>query len=411
MKWIILILLMCAGAAGLTLLIQVEGFMVIARENVTYEMRIGVFLFLLTLLIITISVGTLFLSSVLRLRKVFSSWSSTRGSKRSRSQTVNGLIALTEGHWEKAENYFNKAIKKSDTKLINLLLAAKAAQEQNNPHQRDLYLKEAAKFEPEANIAVSVTQAELQFNSEQYEQALATLTQLRTQIPKHPYILKLLSRCYAELKDWEKLYDCLPDIKKLKVFNREKYLQLQTMCLHQLLVTTAEKGCEALQQKWQQLKNEYKKEPKTVESYARLLIELGAQAEAEALLRSTLKKQYSTELVYWYGKTIGRDQTNQIAFAESLLKKLEKSAELYLALGTLCHREELWGKAKDYLEQCIELNGPVESYLILADTLKHLNDEEGANKIIKTGLNKSVQQQSNNLISSQSMLSLTHGIY
>ena len=70
---------------------------------------------------------------------------------------------------------------------------------------------------PSADVAVSLTQAELQLADHQLEQALATLKHLRSVAPKHTYVLRLLRRLYEQLGDWEHLRELLPELRRRKV--------------------------------------------------------------------------------------------------------------------------------------------------------------------------------------------------
>ncbi len=364
-----------------------RGFVLIAWDNHTLEMRLWIAAILILILILTVFLLSGLFFWLKRSGKSLSLWSQSRGSRKARSQTLTGIIALAEGHWDRAELLFNKAIEKSDSPLINYLLAAKAAQEQQNFPQRDEYLKQASEFEPEASIAVSVTQAELQYEGGQYEQALATVSQLWEQSKRHPYVLKLLAKCYFQLKDWSNLYSTLPQIKKTQVFSKEEFTQLEHQCITQLLIIEAAQGAEKLQQLWQTLTSEYKKRTEFVLIFAQLLVELGVHAEAEASIRQALKRKYHRKLIYWYGRAAGRDSQTQLHFAESFKAEGRADWELYFALGQLSYHNELWGKARDYLMQSIKLCPSLEAYHLLVLTLEHLNEPlDSINHTLKSAL-------------------------
>ena len=63
--------------------------------------------------------------------------------------------------------------------LINYLGAAKAAQEQGAFERRDNLLQKAYRVAPEADLAIGLTQAELEIEQHQFEHAMATLNHLR----------------------------------------------------------------------------------------------------------------------------------------------------------------------------------------------------------------------------------------
>ena len=91
---------------------------------------------------------------------------------------------MSEGRFEQAEKILLKQVSHSDTELLNYLMAARSAQQQGAYDRRDEYLRLAHKAMPSADIAIGITQAELQLSHNQYEQALATLNHLSSIAPK-----------------------------------------------------------------------------------------------------------------------------------------------------------------------------------------------------------------------------------
>ena len=94
-------------------------------------------------------------------------------------------------------------------------------------HTRDNYLKAAHDANPDAGLAIGVTQAELQLAHRQTEQALATLTHLHTVSPKHDYVTMLLARAYHELHDWHALVELLPDVRRKKLLNSSRLREME----------------------------------------------------------------------------------------------------------------------------------------------------------------------------------------
>ena len=125
-----------------------------------------------------------------------------------------GLMDLAEGRFAQAEQSLLRLVDYAENPLMNYLMAARAAQQQSKSDERDNYLKAAHEARPEAEVAIAVTQAELQLASKQTERALATLNHLKTLAPKNDYVTKLLARVYAQIEEWSLLCDLLPEIKR-----------------------------------------------------------------------------------------------------------------------------------------------------------------------------------------------------
>ena len=139
-----------------------------------------------------------------------SDWLSGRDYRRSQQQTTNGLIAFIEGNWQSSRRTLAKAAAKSETPLLNYLIAARASHALDDSKQMKTFLKKAEQSTSGAGIAVGLTQAELQLRSGQFEQSLATLTRVRRNAGKHPHVLFLLAQTYQGLMIGSKCLHCYP---------------------------------------------------------------------------------------------------------------------------------------------------------------------------------------------------------
>ena len=148
-------------------------------------------LVLITCIIFYLSITVL--REVLGLRQRYQRIRDTRLHTKANRSLNQGLIQLTEGHWDKAEQLLTEHADPSDTPLLNYLGAARAAHMRDAPERRDELLKKAIESDSSAQIAVGVSQAEMQLSAEQLEQANATLLNLRALAPKNAYVLKLFA--------------------------------------------------------------------------------------------------------------------------------------------------------------------------------------------------------------------------
>ena len=134
--------------------------------------------------------------------------------RQSYSKTQHGLALLIEERWSKAERLLLKGVDQSVEPLMNYLGAAKAAHEQGAFERRDKHIKKAYQVAPQADLAIGITQAELQIAQDQLESAMATLTRLRQLAPRHPRVLKMLEKVYVRFAEWKNLHNLyLPDLQ------------------------------------------------------------------------------------------------------------------------------------------------------------------------------------------------------
>ncbi|MBL7480638.1 heme biosynthesis HemY N-terminal domain-containing protein [Legionella bononiensis] len=361
------------------------GYVLIAINHWTIETTLWVTLFGLLFLFMILHIFLQFCHKIARTPGALSKWNTRRLAQKAQATTRKGLIEYSEGYWQKAKNHLIQALPNTDTPLLNYLTAARAAQKMGDSQLRDHYLREAQQSMPEAKIAVELTQAQLQLANHQWEQALATLRHLQDLAPRHPYVLKLLMNLYEEVRDWPQLIALLPDLKKNHVISDSAFDQLQKNTYQQAIIDlTKQHQSEAVSNLFNSLPKSLSYNSEIVTEYVRYLYGKQDYAQAEALLRRCLRKEFDSHLIELYG--LFYNDEHQLSFAESLLKKNPHSAPLYLCLGRLCMAQHLWGKAKQYLEQSNELNPTPSAYNELGKLYEKLNDSFLACQSFRKGL-------------------------
>jgi HemY protein len=145
-------------------------------------------------------------------------------------------------------------------------------------------------------------------------------------------------------------------------------------------------GLQALDRAWQQLTSAQRQEPQLVLAYAEQLRQLGAQVQAEEVLRTALKRNYDSHLARLYGLVRGSDPARQLQLAEGWLKDHPTDPGLLLTLGRLCLQSSLWGKARDYLESSLRVQRNPEACAELARLLAQMGDTERSNQLFQEGL-------------------------
>jgi len=364
-----------------------SGYVLFGRGYDTLEMSLSFFLILLILSYFFGYIFVRFISRTWTMPEHLKQWRRIQQAEKARKISLKGLINLSQGQWKKAERLLTRAVKNSDMPLLNYLSAAKAAQKQNAPERRDHYLALAYQSMPEADFSVKLTQAELQFAYGQNEQALATLVHLHRLSPKHPHIMVLLSQLYQQLKSWEDLRQLLPQLRKHTVFPEKELLKIEKETYIEL-VQQANKNSDTdkIHQLWKNISRDLKKEPDLLEIYCNKLIQLEQNDEAELILRNSLRKEWQPKLVKQYGLVKSSHLEKQLSFAESLSKDHDNNPVLLLTLGRLCMYNDLWGKARAYLEASIGNKELAETYKELGLLMEYLNEPKLAAEYFKKGL-------------------------
>lgn len=317
-------------------------------------------------------------------------WSYWRRKYKSYSKTNRGLIELIEGDWRIAENYLTDGIAQSDAPLINYLGLAVAAHELGEYEKRDRYLQTAHHLAPQADLAIGLTQAQLQLKQGKYEQALATLDRLRQIAPKQPVVLKLLERVYIHLADWPNLLKLLPSLRKAK-FIPEVYLdKLEQKVYQELLANMAHKksnDANAIRIVWDHVPKKFRKEPALV--YAYVLAQFNhpdTAHELEELIQKTLKKTWDDHLAKIYGLLPSQNPAKQLVIVETWLKQYGNQPALLLTAARLCVHCQLWGKARTYYSECLRLENNRDAYIEYGKLLEQLEEMDVALENYRDGL-------------------------
>jgi tetratricopeptide (TPR) repeat protein len=99
-----------------------------------------------------------------------------------------------------------------------------------------------------------------------------------------------------------------------------------------------------------------------------------------------LKHHRNDALVYYYGVVSSADSRRHLAMAESLLVGHETDAVALLTVGRLSLRNQVWGKARSYLEASLHSRPDAQTYHELGNLLDGLGEHELAAKCFRDGL-------------------------
>jgi HemY protein len=360
------------------------GYVLIAVGEWTVETTLA-----LTVVIVVLSFIILYYSirtglRVLAVPGSLRHWQKQRREHKAIKSLTRGLIDLAEGQWQAAEKEVLKYVESSDASLLNYLAAARAAQAQGADQRRDHYLKLALENHPSADIAVGLTQAELQLNQHQLEQALATLRHLHQLAPKHPQVLKALASLYQNLGDWEHLLELVPLLRKHKALSADIISEMSQQSYLSLL--QAANLYSELSAIWARMPESFRESEALLTMYVTQLLKMGESDLAEPLLRHALRRQFNETLLMLYGKIESAEPDRQLALVESLLVEHERDAIALLTAGRLCLRNKLWGKARSYLEASVNARPNIEAYNELGNLLERMGESSAAAECFREGL-------------------------
>ncbi|MBS2783133.1 heme biosynthesis HemY N-terminal domain-containing protein [Aeromonas salmonicida] len=360
-----------------------KGYVLIALGNYTVESSVTSAVILAVLFYGALLVIEWLLGRVFGLRRKTLGWYGSRRRRKANQQTVAATLAMAEGHYSQAEKLMLKGASNSDTPLLNYLSAAKAAQARGDDVRRDQYLQKAQEENPKAELALTLTQTQLQIEQGQYDTALAMLESVYALNPRHPMVLDQLRQVHLAREDWAALIDLIPVLHKVGKLTPKQEEDL----LHRAWtgrLNAASDALETLRPVWQDLPRKLRQDPDLLAAYGDRLRELGADSEAAELWLDALRKQVSPQLLARLPKlklesyqpvlTLLQkiqDQpgveaalaqiyllAGQLDQAQRLLEQevaKTPSAAIYHALGQVMDKRRLTNKANEYYRQALAL--------------------------------------------------------
>jgi HemY protein len=329
------------------------GYLYLSFHSWSVEMPLWLAIALLVFTFLVLHSLFLLVSNILAWPNILKKCLKKHHVKNASHKIEMGFIELNEGLWQVAQKHLITTLAYAPIPLINYLMAAQAAQALEQFNLRDRYLSEAERLIPHAKMAITLTKTKWLLEAHQWEQALATLTYLQNHDSKHPMVLKLLLQLYQATEDWPKVINLLPDIKKSALLTEQAFIQIKYQAylarLNQLIKLNL---ISETQNFIHQLPRDLKSPPQIMLTFAGFMLENNLLDSAEKILH-TISPQ-SSELLFYIGK--------------------------------LCLKQKLWGKAKQYFENSIQLHPSKEAYAALGDLLMQFNDRENATKFYQQGL-------------------------
>ena len=315
-------------------------------------------------------------------------------SLKAKQELTKGLVQFTEGRWEESEHVLLNHVDHSETPLLNYLAASRSAHMQGAYDRRDDYLKIASEQGDDAQVAVAVSQSEMQFSNNQLEQSRATLIRLLEVSPKHPYALKLLAKVYYQQEDWNNLFTLLPDLDNLSLIKDKDNKKYQKTALTGIFHSLArKKDTKNLYELWKKLPDNLQDNPDVLLLYCEALSEAGDSEQSNKLLIENLNRKPDEKLFERYGLIDHQNLGDAIKDAEKWLMEDNKSPMLLLALARLNRNYQLWGKSKSYYNASLNFSPSSAVYLEFAELLEELSEHENAQQCHKQGLEYSIHKK------------------
>lgn len=365
-------------AVGLTMAAKYNaGLVMLVLPPYRLDLSLNLFLLLLLGTFLLLYGATRLAYHMVTLPAFVREFKESRRHTRAREAMQEALIAFFEGRFAIAEKNAASALAQDEVPAMAALLAARAAHEQHAFDRRDAYLSQAERRGDKLPVARLVTQAELLLDERRVQSALTAIKELEKHGRKHSHVLRLELKAQQLARNWEQVPALVAQLEKRDALEPSQAEQLRGNAYSEILRRkTLDEA--ALREFWQKIPADFRLDNKVSLAGASAFQAAGDSQMAVEIATRSLDEHWDTDLARFYGTCFAKDLLKQIERAENWLRGHPRDAALLLTLARLCARQELWGKARSYLEASLAVEPGAESHLLMAQLLEKLEQPEEA---------------------------------
>ncbi len=370
--------LLAAVAVGIALIArQSTGYVVIVAAPYRIELSLNLLVFLVLAGYFAFYFLTRLVATLVAIPARVRAYREERARSRLRQSLNDALLAFFQGRYASAEKSAATALTGDETKGVAAIIAARSAHELGRFSERELFLDQAKSGEPGVDQARLTTLADLLVSQGRHEEALAVLKDLSARDARNLRLLRLKLQAEQATRDWDEVLATTSALVKLGGIGPAE-ASTARRAAHLGNLSRKAQDSQALAAYWKQLPQEMRVDPAVAATAARYHLALGGTAEAQAIIEETLERDWSASLVALYGEAAGADALPQIQRGERWLRDHARDPALLLALGKLCMRQELWGKAQSYIEASLALEPTHDGHMTLAALMERIGKPQEA---------------------------------
>jgi HemY protein len=306
----------------------------------------------------------------------------TRQREEAARMLEESIRLLFEGRYGHALRHAQSAWEKGYAPGTAALIAARAAQRLREREKLASWLE---RVDSAGRAAALMIGAEAAVEQGEYETALSRLQELQHLHGRHIAALRLELRARQQTGDAEGVLKLARQLEKRGGLQADAARAIRAKTHADALRQEEDAG--RLLAYYRRLRRE-ERTPRLALTVAERLHRQNEDDAAASLIEAALAEhEWSPELAALYGRLDTEDGsralTARIAKADEWLGQHPEDSRLLLALGRMCERQKLWGKARNYLEASLALDPSREACLALARLLDQLGETDAANRCFR----------------------------
>ncbi|HEV8501443.1 MAG TPA: heme biosynthesis HemY N-terminal domain-containing protein [Casimicrobiaceae bacterium] len=386
MRALILFLLVAAAAVGVALFVRYNGgYVMFVSPPWRVELSQNAYV-LLTIVAFALMYGAIRLAiRIARLPQEVRAHRRKSDDVRQRSRQDGALIALLEGRYGRARELAEQALTLTPDTGVAALIGARAALETRDFAAAGRFLAHPDVQAQRFAVPRMMLDAELALEQGMAGEALAKLADLKREAGAHTAALRLELRALNAASRPTEIPRVVAELVKRRVYGSEQGEMIRASA-HADALRGLANDAAGLADYWSRVPESDRVITRVARAAAQSFMALGGDREAADILARSIDAHWSSELVALYADCRARDSTRQLETAERWLLDHSQDAALLFALGRLCERAELWGKAQTYYEASLALATGWRTHVALGEMLARLGQNDAANAHLAAAL-------------------------
>jgi HemY protein len=397
MRILFWLLTLAALAIGLTLLGRVsDGYVLWVMPPWRVELSLNLFVVvqLLVLVLTYLLLRALFIS--LNLPSVVAAYRERRVRQLDEQAAVAALRHFWEGRYAQSLKFCEKVSVTAGNPRgtggtapaqgVAALVGLKSAQALRDPRRITEWRARAEALDGAWRTARLMAEIRIALDARDFAAAATALAQLGSKERRQISAQRLALRLAQGQGDWPELLRLTRLLEKHDALTADQARPLRLRA-QRGIIDSLQDDLAQLMKLWQGMITADREDAQIVERIVRALTAAGACTESAQIIEDYFDEPWEPGLLADYADCVGGDVLRRIANAERWLHEHPQDADLLLALGRLCQKQQLWGKAQSYLEASLAITPDCVAHIELARLFDHLGRAEDANRHYRAAAN------------------------
>jgi len=374
------LLILAALAVGLALAARYnEGYVLLVLPPWRAEVSLNLFLLLCAVGFFVIYLLARAVSHTLALPRAVADFRRRRREEKAAQALRDAWRLLQEGRYGHAMRCAEKSGKDDAASGMLALAGWRAAHALRDPARVAEWAARVRGHDGAGlQAARLMTEAEFALEERRFDAARDALQQFAAREGRHIAALRLSLRAEQGLGNWREVARLVRQLEKHQALTAEQAAPIRSRAVREALRSLRE-DTPGLMRYWRELDDGDRAEPALALETAKALMAAGDCREAQRVIEDALDDHWDATLVQAYGDCCragepAGDVLGRIAQAEKWLQTRPGDGTLLLTLGRLCRQQQLWGKARSYLEAALAIAPSRTAHVELAQLLDQLEE-------------------------------------